>query len=75
MANLQRNINRAKWLVISFCLMTTEILAKDSSIDFNKMMAALRDNAEPIMRFTIAVAYVMGVWMIIAAVTGLKRLG
>ena len=75
MVSLYRNIDRVKWLVISFALIITEAFAGDSSIDFNKMMAALRDNAEPIMRFTIAIAYVIGIWMIISSIIGLKRLG
>jgi intracellular multiplication protein IcmC len=43
--------------------------------DLNTIINALRDNAEPITRFVIATAYVIGFWFIISAIGSLRRIG
>ena len=45
------------------------------TFDFNTMLNALKDNAEPIIKLTVAVAYVAGFWLIISAINQLKVFG
>ena len=45
------------------------------SVDLNSMLSALKDNAEPIIKFTMATAYVIGFWFIVSAIADIKKVG
>ena len=46
-----------------------------AEIDFNTIISAMKDNAEPLIRITGIVSYVIGIWFVISAIAKLKTVG
>ncbi len=61
--------------VLAFVLLLPTTAFSAVVVNFNTMLSALKNNCGPIIIFVGATAYVMGIWFIVSAVMGLKRLG
>jgi intracellular multiplication protein IcmC len=73
-SKLIERVNQQFWLMVFILLLPlTSYCAV--SVNFNTMLNALRNNAGPIIIFTVATAYVIGTWFIISAIMGLKKIG
>ncbi len=64
-----------KILALLFSTILLVGIAHGATINFETMLSALKSNAEPIMRFVVATAYVIGFWFIAAAIMELKKTG
>lgn len=74
MLNSDKLVSR-QILVIIVLLFSVFPLTTVYAVDFNTMLNAMKENAEPIIRFVVATSYVMGLWFIFASILALKKIG
>lgn len=70
----RQNFNKQFWLLVVF-LFLPFVATYAKPPDFNTMLYALKQNAGPIIRLVVAIAYVTGLWFIVSAIQQLKTIG
>ncbi len=68
-----KRLNKQFWLLVFIFVLPAT--AFSATVNFATMLGALKNNAGPIITFTVAVAYVIGIWFMISAIMELKKIG
>ena len=73
--NKIHNIKQFQFWTIALLLFLPFTTAYAVDVDFNTMLNALKENTGPIIRFVVATAFVIGLWLIFSGILELKKAG